>query len=158
MPGVVDGQSRKGVAGAGALVVSTPRLDYDETSMAVLIGPLLVLSGFGLYMGSTTFLGRFQRTPWEFLAVSALGPVAAIAIALRDGGTASIAAAGVSVVLFAFLVWFFFGYSMYTTREDRPRLGDRFPEFRLPTSEGGVFDLAAERGKRHLLIFYRGSW
>src|SRR5262249_51530371 len=54
-------------------------------------------------------------------------------------------------------VWFFFGYSMYRAREDRPRVGERFPEFRLPTSEGGVFDLAAERGKQHLLIFYRGA-
>jgi peroxiredoxin len=47
---------------------------------------------------------------------------------------------------------------MYGDREDRPRVGDRFPAFRLPTSDGGVFDLAAGRGKRHLLIFYRGSW
>ena len=39
--------------------------------MAALIGPLLVLSGFGLYMGSTTFFGRFRRVPWEFLAVDA---------------------------------------------------------------------------------------
>jgi peroxiredoxin len=47
---------------------------------------------------------------------------------------------------------------MYAGREDRPRVGDRFPEFRLPASDGVVFDLAAEHGKRHLLIFYRGSW
>ena len=51
-----------------------------------------------------------------------------------------------------------FAYSMYAPREDRPRVGDRFPDFRLPSSDGAVFDLAAGRGKRHLLIFYRGSW
>jgi len=126
--------------------------------MAVLIGPLLVLSGFGLYMGSNTLLGRFRRIPWEFLALSALGVAAAVAIALYRGGIGSVIAAVVSAALFAFLVWFFFGYSMYGTREDRPRVGERFPEFRLPTSDGGVFDLAAERGRQHLLIFYRGSW
>src|SRR5262249_49460024 len=78
-------------------------------------------------------------------------------IALHGRGIGSLIAAVVSAALFAFLVWFFFGYSMYGAREDRPRVGERFPEFRLPTSEGGVFDLAAERGKQHLLIFYRGA-
>jgi len=126
--------------------------------MMILLGPVLVLSGFGLYMLSNTQLGRFRRIPWEFLAVSTLGAVVAVATALREGGTASAIAAIVSAALLAFLVWFFFVYSMYGAREARPRAGDRFPDFRLPTSEGGVFDLAAERGKRHLLIFYRGSW
>jgi hypothetical protein len=126
--------------------------------MLVLLGPVLVLSGFGLYMLSNTQLGRFRRIPWEFLAVSALGAVVAVATALREGGPASAVAAVVSSVLFAFLLWFFFVFSMYATREDRPRVGDHFPEFRLPTSDGGVFDLAAERGKWHLFIFYRGSW
>ena len=126
--------------------------------MMTLVGPVLVISGFGLYMLSNTQLGRFRRIPWEFLTVSALGAVVAAATALREGGTASAIAAIVSAVLFAFLLWFFFVYTMYAGREDQPRVGDRFPEFRLPTSEGGAFDLAAERGKRHLLIFYRGSW
>jgi hypothetical protein len=126
--------------------------------MMILLGPVLVLSGFGLYMLSNTQLGRFRRIPWEFLAVSALGGIVAVATALREGGTASAIGAIASAALLAFLVWFFFVYSMYAAREDDPRVGDRFPDFRLPTSDGGVFDLAAERGKRHLLIFYRGSW
>jgi len=126
--------------------------------VAALVGPLIVVSGFGLYMVTNVFLGRFRRIPWEFLAVSALGPPVAVALMLREGGTASLVGAVISALLFAFLVWFFFGYSMYGAREDRPRVGERFPDFRLPTSDGAVFDLAANRGKRHLLIFYRGSW
>ena len=126
--------------------------------MTWLAGPLLVLSGFGLYMATNTLLGRFRRMPWEFLAVSASGVVVGLLIAMRAGGTANTVSAGVSVVLGAFFIWFFFVFSMYETREDRPRVGDRFPDFRLPTSDGAVFDFAAERGKRHLLIFYRGSW
>src|SRR5262249_8900700 len=102
--------------------------------------------------------GRFRRIPWEFLAVSAFGVVVAVATALRERGTASAIAAITSAILLASVVWFFFVYTMYGAREDRPRRGDRFPDIRLPTSDGGVFDLAAERGKRHLLIFYRGSW
>jgi len=126
--------------------------------MLTLIGPLLVLSGFGLYMASNTLLGRFRRVPWEFLAVSAVGVIAALILAARGPGMAATVGAAASVVLFALLLWFFFGYSMYAAREDRPRVGDRFPQFSLPTSDGAVFDLASEHGKRHLLLFYRGSW
>jgi len=126
--------------------------------MVALLGPVLVLAGFGLYMATNTLLGRFRRIPWEFLAVSALGVLLAAVDALRARGPADVVAASVSAILFLGLVWFFFGYSMYGDREDRPRVGDRFPQFRLPTSEGGVFDLAVERGTRHLLLFYRGSW
>ena len=126
--------------------------------MTALIGPVLVLSGFGLYMATNTLLGRFRRMPWEFLAVSAFGVLVGVGLAIRSGSTADTIGAVVSVALGAFLVWFFFRFSMYASREDRPRVGDRFPEFRLPTSEGGVFDFGAVRGKRHLLIFYRGSW
>ena len=126
--------------------------------MPTLLGPLLVLSGFGLYMASNTLLGRFRRVPWEFLAVSAVGVIAALILAARGPGMAATVGAAASVVLFALLLWFFFGYSMYAAREERPRVGDRFPQFSLPTSDGAVFDLASEHGKRHLLLFYRGSW
>ena len=126
--------------------------------MTALVGPVLVLSGFGLYMATNTLLGRFRRMPWEFLAVSALGVVTGVVLALRAGGTANVVGAVISVALGAFLTWFFFSFSMYEAREDRPRVGERFPDFRLPTSDGAVFDFSAVRGKRHLLIFYRGSW
>ena len=126
--------------------------------MQALLGPLVVLSGFGLYMASNTLLGRFRRAPGEFLALSAVGVIAALILAAREPGTATTVGAAASVVLFGLLLWFFFGYSMYAAREDRPRVGDPFPQFRLPTSDGAVFDLASERGKRHLLLFYRGSW
>src|SRR5438552_160120 len=86
------------------------------------------------------------------------GVVVACWLALREDSAANVVAAAVSVTLFAFLVWYFFAYSMYAPRGDRPRVGARFPDFRLPSCDGAVFELAAGRGKRHLLIFYRGSW
>jgi hypothetical protein len=122
------------------------------------IGPLLVAAGFGCYMATNVWLGRFRRMPWEFIALAALGVLHALGLWIVRPGAASAVSALVTFSLFGFLVWFFFRFSMYGAREDRPRVGDRFVEFRLPTSDGGVFDFAAERGKRHLLIFYRGSW
>ena len=122
------------------------------------IGPLLVLSGFGFYMLTNVTLGRFRRMPWEFLAVSASGVLHAIAHRIFTPGTPATISLLVTLALGGFVVWFFFFFSMYEKREDRPRVGDRFPDFKLPTSDGGVMDFAAERGKRHLLIFYRGTW
>jgi hypothetical protein len=54
--------------------------------MGALVGPLLVLSGFGLYMATNNLLGRFRRLPWEFVAVSALGVIVACWLALREDG------------------------------------------------------------------------
>ncbi len=122
-----------------------------------LVGPILVLAGFGLYMGSTR-LGRFRRVPWEFLAVSALGVAISATHAVAVPSASSTAGAIASAVLFAGLLWFFFSFSMYGPREDRPRVGDLFPSFRLPASDGALFDSRSARGKRLLLIFYRGSW
>src|SRR5262245_65500022 len=106
--------------------------------MMTLVGPLLVLSGFGLYMLSNTHFGRFRRIPWEFLAVSALGVVVAVATALREGGAASAIAAIVSAVLSAFLLWFFFVHTMYAAREHRPRIGHHFRGLVRPTSTAGA--------------------
>jgi len=126
--------------------------------LAVPLGPLLVIAGFALYMITNTQLGRFRRMPWEFLAVSASGVLHALGYFIAHPTPSSAAAATVSVALMGLLGWFFFSFSMYGPREDRPRVGDRFPDFALPASDGGVFDFAAARGRRHLLIFYRGSW
>jgi len=126
--------------------------------MNELIGPVVVLSGFGLYVLSNVWLGRFRRMPYEFVTVSAAGALYAVARAFMTPSTAAAIAALVSVALFGGLCWMWFSYSMYGQREDRPRVGDRFPEFRLPASDGSLYAFAAADRKRRLLIFYRGSW
>src|SRR5262245_8081995 len=125
--------------------------------MVTLLGPVLVLAGFGLYL-VTTSRGRFRRVPWEFLAVSGLGFLLSLTRVLAGPTAGTIAAVLASGIGLSFMGWLFFVKSMYGKREDRPRVGDRFPDFRLPSSDGEVYDFALVRGKRHLLIFYRGSW
>jgi hypothetical protein len=126
--------------------------------MNELIGPVVVLAGFGLYVLSNVWLGRFRRMPYEFIAVSAAGALYAIARVLAAPAPATGASALASVALFGGLCWMWFSYSMYGQREDRPRVGDSFPEFRLPASDGSLYAFAAPDRKRRLLIFYRGSW
>jgi len=126
--------------------------------MSDLIGPIVVLSGFGFYVGTNVWLGRFRRLPFEFLAVSVAGAVYAVWHAFAVSSIAAGISALVSVGLLGGLCWMWFWYSMYGEREDRPRVGDAFPEFRLPASDGSLYAFAAADRKRRLLIFYRGSW
>jgi len=126
--------------------------------MENLVGPLLILSGFGLYMASNVWLGRFRRTPWEFLAVSALGGVLAVVRAGTTPSATTFIIALVSIAMLGALYWFFFSFSLYAPREDRPRVGEAFPSFVLPASDGSIYDSSVERGRRRLYIFYRGSW
>ena len=127
-------------------------------TLATVLGPILVIAGFALYMTTNTQLGRFRRMPWEFLAVSSSGVLHSLGYFVTHPAASTAAAAAISVALMGLLGWFFFSFSMYGAREDRPRVGDRFPDFVLPASDGRVFDFAAARGRRQLLIFYRGSW
>ena len=117
-----------------------------------------MISGFGFYMITNVFLGRFRRMPWEFIALSTMGALVSTALALARPSPSTMAAASVSTALLAFLYWFFFSFSMYGPREDRPSVGDLFPTFHLPGSDGSLYDSTSAAGKRRLLIFYRGSW
>lgn len=126
--------------------------------MTALVGPVLVIAGFGLYLLATVVLARFRRMPWEFLALSTAGALLSAVVAVRTPSPSMLAAAAVSAGLLAGLYWFFFAFSMYGPREDRPRVGDLFPPFQLPASDGSLYAWASTATKRRLLIFYRGSW
>ncbi len=109
-------------------------------------------------MATNVWLGRFRRYPWEFLAVSVFGALfSAVRAATAPSAPTSVAAV-VSVVGIAALAWFFFSFSMYGAREDRPRVGELFPAFQLTASDGELYDSRADHGTRRLFIFYRGSW
>jgi hypothetical protein len=126
--------------------------------VSALIGPVLVIAGFAFYMITNVFLGRFRRLPWEFIALSTLGALVSVAYAVATPSPSTVAGALVGGALLAFLYWFFFSFSMYGPREDRPCVGDVFPAFRLPASDGSLYESIAGNGGRRLLIFYRGSW
>ena len=126
--------------------------------MPTLLGPLLAAGGFGLYFLSSFRLARFRRRPWEFVAIVAAGAALGAYRVVAAPGAATAVAAALAVGILAFACWFLFSFSMYGKREDRPRVGERFPDFALPTSDGRVFRLAEARGRRLLLVCYRGIW
>ena len=126
--------------------------------MLTLLGPLLAAGGFGLYFLSSFRLARYRRRPWEFVAIVAAGAVLGAYRLAAAPSAATATAAALAVGILAFACWFLFSFSMYGEREDRPRVGERFPDFALPASDGRIFRLADARGRPLLLVCYRGTW
>lgn len=123
-----------------------------------ILAPLVAIGGFAAYFVLSLQLALYRRVPWEFLAVVALGAALGLYALWRRPGLASGASALVSVAVLAVACWYLFSFSMFGPREDRPRVGEVFPDFTLTSSSGAPFHLAARDGRRHLLILYRGDW
>lgn len=126
--------------------------------MLTLLGPLVAAAGLGLYFLGTFVFARYRSRPWEFLAITGAGVVLGLARLAAAPGVATGVAAAASVAIAAFSVWFLFFFTMYGPRETRPAVGERFPDFTLPASTGPSFRLADARGRRLLIVCYRGIW
>ena len=126
--------------------------------LVLLLPPVVAAAALGLCFLTTFRLAAWRRVPWEWLAVMVAATSFAVARAVRAPGAPTIVAAAATWAIVVFSAWFLFSFTMYGVREDRPRVGERFPDFTLPASDGTTFSLAAARGRRVLLIFYRGAW
>ena len=124
----------------------------------LVLPPVLAATALAAYFLATFRLAVYRRVPWEWLAVMAAAGLFAAVHAVRAPGVGTIVSAAVTFVVLVFTIWFLLSFTMYGPREDRPRVGERFPDFSLPASDGTTFSLAAARGRRLLLIFYRGAW
>src|SRR6185369_10820986 len=121
-------------------LVEAPRM------LTLVIPPVVAAAALGLYLLTTFRLAVWRRVPWEWLAVMVGATSFAVARAVRAPDVATIVAAALTWAIVVFAAWFLFSFSMYGAREDRPRVGDRFPEFTLPASDGATFSLATARG------------
>jgi len=128
--------------------------------MPTFVLPLVTLLAFAGYFLPFVVFRRplYRRVPWEFLAVIAGATALALAQATAAPALGTAIAAALCAGVLAFAAWFFLSFSMYRPREDRPAVGERFPDFTLPTSEGGTFPLTAAHGRRLLVLCYRGDW
>ena len=128
--------------------------------MPTFLPPLVAALAFAGYFLPFAVLRRplYRRVPWEFLGVIAGATALALVHATRAPALGTAIAVVLSTGALAFAAWFFLSFSMYGPREDRPAVGERFPDFTLPTSEGTTFSLADARGRRLLVLCYRGDW
>ena len=126
--------------------------------MLVFVPPLVAAAAFGLYFLLTFRLTIYRRVPWDVLGVMVAAAALAVHQLVQAPGTATAIGTALTVGIAGFACWFLFSFTMYAPREDRPRVGERFPDFALPASDGGAFRLAEARGRRLLILFYRGAW
>jgi hypothetical protein len=125
--------------------------------MIGLLGVVLAAGGLASYFVVATRLALWRRVPWEFIAITAAGALLGAFGFLSQPSLGAAAAVLASLAILAFSLWYFLVYSMFGQREERPGIGDAFPDS-LKDSTGGTFRLADERGKRVVLLFYRGDW
>ncbi|MBM4247024.1 MAG: redoxin domain-containing protein [Deltaproteobacteria bacterium] len=125
---------------------------------SVILAPLLAVGGAAAYMLLALKLGLYWRVPWPFLTVIAAGAGLGVVALVRRPGVGSGISAVLSGGVLVLALWWLFSFSMFGPREDRPRVGDVFPDFALPSAGGGTFALAERSGRRHLLMLYRGDW
>ena len=125
--------------------------------MVAILAPLLTIAGFVGYLVATIQFAWFQRTPWLFLGVMLLGVALGVRAVWRHPRIWTGLSAALSVAVFAFACFFLFWATMHGPREDRPRVGETFPDFALQTSTGETFQLASS-DRRHLIVLYRGDW
>jgi len=127
--------------------------------MDAFLPPLVAALGFSLYFVLLLLhVPLYRRVPWEFLAIVIAASTFAVYGLVAGPSVATAVGAALSLGILGFATWFFLSFSMYEAREDRPRVGERFPDFTLPASDGATFSLGDVRRRRLLLICYRGDW
>jgi hypothetical protein len=125
----------------------------------VVLPPLVAIAALSVYFILPLLrVPLWRRIPWEFLAVIAGAGVFSVYELVRTPTLGAGVGAVVTLGVLGFALWFFLSFSMYGPREDRPRVGERFPDFDLPASDGSNFRLADARGRRLLVMCYRGDW
>ena len=119
--------------------------------MLTFAGPLLAIAGFVAYFAVALRFRVYRRIPWVFLGITVAGAALGVLEALRHPGTGTAIAALVAVAVLALASWYLFSYSMFASREDRPRVGDELTpdedpldaedqlplEMHLPEEQGG---------------------
>ncbi len=128
-----------------------------------------VLSWLGLALsalGPLSFFGwvllakpaRTMRHPVETSVVSALGLAIAMAVAWRFGDAAGTVHAWAGLSVFAWLLYL----RWYSPFRGRPvqalEPGNALPEFSLRNTDDETVNSSLFRGRKHILLFYRGNW
>lgn len=122
----------------------------------ILAAIAILITAIALYLRLPT-LHLYMPHPWPVYVLLAAALVAALKSDARRALKVPV------VALCALIGIVFVGYHESYSRIEIPELavqiGDPFPNFTLPTSQGATFSSGSLRGQsRALYIFYRGDW
>lgn len=131
------------------------------------IGPLVAFVGVVSYFQVFARYPALRDTPWLNAPVIAAGVVlsiVAVARAYRDPGRWRGRVVGVVGLAFsALFAGLFFWYILsYSSTAPAPAAGtlamETAPDFTLPDRDGAPVSLADQRGRKAVVVFYRGFW
>jgi hypothetical protein len=103
--------------------------------------------------------GIYRRIPYELFTLVGAAALLGLFAALDRPGPVTVGLFGIELVALALLTWYMGIGARFPRGEVAVKVGDRFPRFRLPDSEGGEFDSSSLAGtSTALYLFYRGDW
>lgn len=130
-------------------------------------GPLLTFAGMVSYFEYFVRFPVLRDFPWVNLPLVLAGLASALVglwVAFRRPARLWVRLAGVLAVAFAGLVGGFFLTYVFALSYDLPEVGPsdrlmiRSPEFALSDHTGSLHRLSDYRGRKVVLVFYRGHW
>ena len=130
------------------------------------IGPLVAFAGVVSYFEVFARFPALRDVPWVNLPLTALGLALSgaglqrawrSAVRVRTKVLAAIGF-GFSLLLAAALIWYVFSWSYQMPSTGKARNLAEAPDFALAASTGETVRLSDYRGRKVVLVFYRGFW
>jgi hypothetical protein len=103
--------------------------------------------------------GTYRRIPFELFAFVGASVLVGFLAAIERPGVLTAGLFVAELLGLVLLVWYVAVGARFPRGEVSVKVGDPFPQFRLPDSEGREFDSSSLAGKSTALyLFYRGDW
>jgi predicted membrane channel-forming protein YqfA (hemolysin III family) len=103
--------------------------------------------------------GIYRRIPYEQYLLMGVATLLAFYAVWQDRSILTLVALAVSALVLGVLIWFIHFESKFPRARLKIKIGERFPSFSLPDSQGGVYESDRKRGEKSALyLFYRGDW
>jgi hypothetical protein len=119
----------------------------------------LILAGSITTYVVTLRAGIYRRIPFEHYALMGVASCLALYGVITSLSWTSIAVFSLAFSSLVLLAWYVHFGAILPRSQIRLELGQRFPSFTLPASDGEIFESEAMRGKQSALyLFYRGHW
>lgn len=154
-----------------ALVILPPLLAGWIAALVLLPAPedrlvhylslVAVAAGFAVPVWFHVALDLRSRYPLPVLIAGGLCLLLSGFCLWREFSPALLLRLGLPLLLTGLLGYYIFYFSVYRGKEcvSRLQVGDRFPDFSLPDSEGRTVSLASLLAKGPaLMLFYKGDW
>lgn len=115
-------------------------------------------AAIGGYILSSPLRRTYRTDPPEVWAAAGLAAASGLWASRTRSGLDRLTTVVGAAAAPGFAYWYLHRYSRFDRPVDRLQVGEPFPDFTLSTSDGGTVSLDDVRGRRVVLLTYRGGW